>query len=48
MNNKETFEQVPMVECDSHQPKFQNNHHHDEDDENPFQGEHQGVRCPTQ
>ncbi len=38
-----------MMECDIHQQKFENNHHqHEDDEEDQFQGEHQGVRCQTQ
>ncbi len=48
LNSKESYEEIPMMECDIHQQKFENNHHQDENDENQFQGEHQGVRCQTQ
>jgi hypothetical protein len=49
LNNKESYEETQMMECDFHQQNSQNNHHRNEDDEeDQFQGEHQGVRCQTQ
>jgi hypothetical protein len=49
LNSKESYEEIPMMECDIHQQKFENNHHqHEDDEEDQFQGEHQGVRCQTQ
>ena len=45
LENQQSYFEAQMMESDFYQEKF---HHEREDDEDPFEIQHQGIPCRTQ